>query len=260
MSPLVPYTKQGESFDFSRKSPGGDRQHLLYSVPGEIRLHLDGEEREYVIVKDLHWGGNLAIHDNRVVHTDANRIIYTEDGETITRPDTVRVIAVHKNQLVHAEDYHKGQPNGSRILYTKTGELIARRPEGVWDLAVHDGRLVDAGNYEKIFYTEEHRPAAKSYSRVRALAVHDGRLVDANIRNIQYSNGTRIRIASRLNDINALAVYNGLLIDAGYYGKVFYTEKNEQILETDNPIFSLLPIDEKTASRLLTLPEVREIR
>jgi hypothetical protein len=67
-------------------------------------------------------------------------------------------------------------------------------------------------------------------------------------------------ITERPSWVNALAIYNGRLIDAGYYNEIFYTEENEPIVKTDGPVFSLLPINQKTADRLLTLPEVKELK
>jgi hypothetical protein len=66
MSPLVPYTRQGENFTFNLESDR-PRQHLLYSVGRTIRLHLDGENKEYLIRKRHTKVRALAIHNNRLV-------------------------------------------------------------------------------------------------------------------------------------------------------------------------------------------------
>jgi hypothetical protein len=60
--------------------------------------------------------------------------------------------------------------------------------------------------------------------------------------------------------VEALAVYQDAPIDAGRYHNIFYSATDDLLVETDGLVEALLPIDEKTAARLLKLPGVEEIR
>jgi hypothetical protein len=268
MSPLVPHTEQGANFpSFNQPEPDQYKPHLLYSVENTIRLHLDGENKEFVIAERPGVVRALAIHDNTLVHaedysdyTAQCAILRTETDDIIAdRPNYVEALAVYKDKLVDAGAYKE-------ILYTETDDIIAKRRAWVNALAVHDDRLVDAGEYGKFFYTENDEVIAKLSVNVYALASHDNRL--AHVENSIEGKNTYGRvfytkpyqfIAIRYDWINALAVYKGRLIDTGRYSKIYYSDTGERILEADGPILSLLPIDGQTADRLLKLPGVEEI-
>jgi hypothetical protein len=307
MSPLVPYTEKGVNFSVKKES-NQPSQHLLYSVNNEIRLHHDGDNREYLIAE---------------------------------RPGPVDALAIHRNRLVHAEHVREGGLLIGRILYTEDEELIAERHGCVGALTDYNGRLVDAGDCPEILYTEDKGPIAdrviaRRRGSVYSLAIYRGRLIDASGGGIRYTEtdgqvepqspecpsitqeiirqsstypvtniarkekyfvfGTRclvlggdrlIRasnymgeneqgahnsylsrinhadtgepIAERPDWVRALAEYKGRLIDAGDYFGIINTATGKAIVETDYTVNSLLPINDETTDRLLTLPEVREI-
>jgi hypothetical protein len=269
MSPLVPYTRQGENF-VSIPDPDKPRPHLLYSLNNAIRLHLDDKNVEYLIAE---------------------------------RPAWVKALAIHDNRLVHAENYVEAGNIQCLIFRTETNELIAERPTYVEALAVHDGLLVDAGRYLHTFRTEtEERIDKHSLLYINALTVYKGSLVGADDHHIVYVETGGI-ICERNNGAHALAVHDDRLVHAenrskskhGFLGSIFYTENRKQIAsrsdyissiatykgrlidavdaigirytETEDPIVragglihALLPIDDETADRLLTLPGVRELK
>jgi hypothetical protein len=273
MSPLVPYTVKGEGFTFPSSGPEPDspaRQHLLYSVKNEIRLHHDYEDREYRIKKRVHQIGPLAVRKNSLFHAESGDetvkgfIFRTETGERIAeRIGTVKALMPYGGYLFDAGEF-------GEIFSTERFERIARRGRGVNALAIYNGRLID-GSGIYIRYTQPpggfvaEIPAP---SVVGALAVHEKRLIQA-------SNCVRDRaplfsgeifevegkkqIAQRSDWVRALASYKGCLIDAGDYCKIFYTADNEPLVEADGPINSLLPIDDEMASRLLHLKGVRKL-
>jgi hypothetical protein len=267
MSPLVPYTEKGANFRFE-KGPTTAREHLLYSVEKTLRLHHDGDNREYLIAESDAYLPALAIHKNRLVHAEArigpkplSKILYTETGELIAeRPDWVLSLAVQKKRLVDAGEY-------KQILYTETEKTAPEERTGrVFAIAVHDGRLVHAGPMG-IHYTESGERIAGHIGGLLTIAVHKNRLVhalsvaedDGIVDLIYYTEGNEL-IAKRRRNTNALATYKGRLIDAGDYEYIFYTGEDEPILKTDGSVLSLLPIGDKMADSLLKLPEVREIR
>jgi hypothetical protein len=264
MSPLVPYTEKGMNFsdlpepDSPRNEP---KQHLLYSVGTDIRLHHDGENREYLIRRRLQKVFALAVYKDKLIESGQScKIFYTETEEPIAeRRASVNALTVHDNHLFHAEIPWL-QIKGLRIYHTETGKAIAERPGRVFALAVYKDNLIDAGEYGKIFYTETEELIAERPDWVRALAVHNNRLVDAgDYRKIFYTK-TKEPIAERPSEVNALAIYNNRLVDAGDYGGIFYTEEKEPIVETHDTVYAILPINDEMANRLLKLPEVEEIK
>jgi hypothetical protein len=303
MSPLVPYTRQGENF-VSIPGPDRSRQHLLYSVGTEIRLHHDGENKEFLIAERPGPVDALAIHRNRLVHAEyvreegllIGRILYTEDKELIAeRHGCVRALTDYKGHLIDAGDC-------SEILYTEdkgpiAERIIARRRGSVYSLAIYRGRLIDASG-GGILYTETDEPVepqtpecpsitqeitASTTNNItrkekhfllgtHCLVLGGDRLIRASNYMGENEHGTRNSYLSRINRadtgepiaerpdwVRALAQYKGHLIDAGDYCRIINTTTGKEIVETENPVFSLLPIEENTAQRLLTLPEVREI-
>jgi hypothetical protein len=278
MSPLVPYTEKGMNFsDLSgpspRTEPDQNIQHLLYSVGNNIRLHLDGDGGEYLIKGRPRNIRALVIHNGQLVDAGFDgEILYTETDELIASIGAdIPALAIHKGELVHAENHWDphASPESctSRIIYTKTGETIATRLNYTHAIAVFGGYLIDAGDDRRIHFTEtEFKQITEAPKEILALVDNQGLLVHAEFMGsgtwpssrILYS-GQRKRIAERPGPVNALAVYNGRLIDAGTYGKILYTETEEPIVEADNPICSLLPIDQGLADRLLQLSEVKRI-
>jgi hypothetical protein len=260
MSPLVPYTEKGVNFSVKKES-NQPSQHLLYSVNNEIRLHLDGDGGEYRIAERSHDIKALAIHDNRLVDASGKYISYTEpDGFISGRPGVVNALAVYKNRLVDAGDYEQ-------ICYTRSRVFLAERVGGVTSLAIYKKRLIDIDRYGIISYTKTNELAERCLEKGAAIAVHGDQIFAAeNDREAGKCYGRVLRtqpwewITERSEWINALATYKGRLIDAGYYNEIFYTKEDELILETDGPVFALLPIDEQMARRLLTLPEARKVK
>jgi hypothetical protein len=269
VSPLVPHTEKGANFpSFNPPEPDQPKEHLLYSVGKTIRLHHDGENREYLIAERPGVVRALAIHDNLLVHAEDYNdykaqcaILRTETDDIIAdRPNFVNALAVYKDKLIDAGAYKE-------IRYTETDKLIAKRRGSVNALAVHDDRLVEAGEHGKVFYTENDEIIAKLSVNVYALASHDNCLahVENSIegRNIYgrvfYTKPYQF-IAIRYDWVNALAVYKDRLIDTGNNSKIYYSDTGERILEADGPILSLLPIDGQTTDRLLKLPEVKELK
>jgi hypothetical protein len=265
MSPLVPHTEKGMNFpvlsepDSPRNEP---KQHLLYSVKREIRLHLDGEKNEFLIAERPDWVRSLAIYNGLLVDAgDYNKIRYTETGEIIAeRSAWVKALTIRDNHLIDGGDYFQ-------IRYTETGEPIAERLYYTDALTIRDNHLIDAHGNE-IRYTETGKLIGKHHRKtISALTVHDNRLVHAEGRigpnplsKILYTETGEL-IAERPGRVNALAVYNGRLIDAGDYWQIRYTERDKLMVATENEgvINSLLPIDNQMAERLLKLPEVEEI-
>jgi hypothetical protein len=218
MSPLVPYTEKGANFSSNASEPDTPKPHLLYAHGKQIRLHLDGENKEFLIAERRGLVYALALHDNRLVDGgDYRGIRYTETGKPIAKNSRKKTsdLTVHDKHLLYS--------NGKEIRYAETGEVIAKCPDSVFALAIHNNRLVDA-SYDRVLYTD-----------------------------------TGEVIAKRSGLISALAVYNNRLIDAGWYNGIFYTEEKKKIVNVGFIPFALLPIDEKTADRLLTLPWVEEL-
>jgi hypothetical protein len=281
MSPLVPYTRQGENFTFNRE-PNLNRPHLLYSVRREIRLHLDRLDTEYLIAERPEGVNALAIHNGRPVDAGFyDRILYTDNDERIGEPvREVSALAVYNGKLIHADiegiDGEDPDKIPSRIIYTETGKKVAERPDIVNALAVFGGTIIDAGRYDNIYFTTpEFDEFSFTYNSkfpngITALVLDDqDALVHAQVQergrwpilSTIFYTGPKEPIAEREGTVLALAVYKGRLIDAGDYGQILYTEKKEPILkkEIDGWINALLPIDNEIADRLLALPEVREI-
>jgi hypothetical protein len=276
MSPLVPYTEKGMNFSGFNEEPYHAPQSLLYAVYDEIRLHLFGEDKEYLITECRYPVDALAIHDNRLVHAE-NRaaegtfdgfIVRTETNERVAeRPRKINALAVYKDRLIDAGNYDE-------IRYTQGNVRMARRTEHIEALAIHDGRLVDVENrgkdgllYHQSFYTKPKKLIEDRPSLVSSIVSHDDRLVHAenltssgNYRSGIFHTGTGKIIADRPNWINALAVYNGRLIDTGDYKQILFTDTGESIVDTERGVSALLPIGEELADRLLTLPEVRELK
>jgi hypothetical protein len=141
MSPLVPYTRQGESFDFSPKQ---EMQSLLYSADKEIRLHNYPDKSEYLIV---------------------------------TRPSWVTYLASHNGLLVDASDYGYG----GTIRETLSDEVIAKRRLSTRPFASHNGVHYDVSYYRKIREIPSGKVIADRPEEVKALAVYNGRLIDAGL-------------------------------------------------------------------------------
>jgi hypothetical protein len=266
MSPLVPYTRQGENFTSSQE-PDPSRQSLLYTAHKTICLHHDGKNKEYRIAERPRPVYALALHDNRLVHAEEparshypHEIFYTETNERIAERDGwVKALAVYNGRLVDAD--------AEKIRYTETDEVIAERPNGFIEaLVTYKGSLIDATPH-LIRHTETGEVIAKSGQDISALADYNGCLVKAEwfVGDRLFLEG-RIRyvetgklIASRAGSVQALAVYKGCLVDGGLYLRIPYTETDQPIVETNNSVFALLPIDDEIADRLLELPGVSPI-
>jgi hypothetical protein len=172
---------------------------------------------------------------------------------------------------------------------------MAERDGWVRALAIHDGGLIDAGHYHQIFFTDGDEPiiadpdeffAQKppgatlpkncSHRGVFALAVQDGQIFQAS----NYSDcnpfepPSEYYQISRADDNEIMGARGGWLTDFAFYngrplvartdqlrnGEISYFDNNELMAKTDEMVHSLLPIDNETADRLLTLKGVREIR
>jgi hypothetical protein len=270
MSPLVPYTRKGENF-ISIPEPDEPRQHLLYSVGHTIRLHHDGENKEFLIAERSDEVKALAIQNNRLVHAEnyidytecSGRIFYTEDDEPIAERDGyVYALAIQNNRLVDAGDYRK-------IFYTETDDVIAERPGRVFALAVHDNQLFHAEEvysyacnrcYGRAFRSETGESIAERPNWITALTFHKGHLVDSGAdREIRYTETGEFILGCN-SKIASIAEYKGRLIHAGDYEGIYCADGGiEQVVRVDRYVLSLLPVGEKTADRLLSLKGVRPI-
>jgi hypothetical protein len=270
MSPLVPYTVKGEGFTFPSSDPEPDspgRQHLLYSVNNEIRLHHDGDNREYLIKKRLEEISSFALFNDRPIDASRDELRDTESDKLIKACGCeVNALAVREGDLIYAMRREVHRAGNDALLGGGAGS--------VYGLTVYNNRFVHASigfqrgdDESRILYTETNKTIAKRPGQIFALATHNGRLVhsetfyaDDYVSRIFYT-ATEF-LAEREGTVKCLAVYNGELIDASNRGKIRYTKcggSEDPIVEAETGIRALLPIDEQTAERLLTLPEVREI-
>jgi hypothetical protein len=270
MSPLVPYTEKGRNFsDLSESESGPERENLLYAFNDEIRLHHDGENKEYLIRKENMQISELAFQKGRVVCLgQGTKIFSLETRETLAQGALcITALAVEDDKIVVAQADFSGDKPRHRIVYAETGELITERSKEISALAIHDGRLIDAGDYRSIFRTKTNLIIARPRHSVNALAARGNELDYSEYYSIGYEIHSAINeapsnrlIQLRKGRIRSLAIYNGRLIDAGDYGSIRYSETSEDpIVEIGAWISSLLPINQEITDRLLTLKGVRRI-
>jgi hypothetical protein len=266
MSPLVPYTEKG--MNFSSPRPESGRDNLLYSVGTEIRLHLDGEKKEYLIKRRPRKVSGLAIWKGDVIDAgEYQEVISTETDEVMAEcPTDITALAVRGDKIVTAGFYFEGNWLGSRIAYAETGERIADRRKTALSLAVLNGDLIDAGRYHEILRTENDERITARTAPISALAVREnelyfsecyraGKETHSAIRDLS---GNLIRI--RNGFVECLAIYKGRLIDAGDYGWIKYSEgSQEPLVHVGARIGALLPINQEITDRLLSLKGVEEI-
>jgi hypothetical protein len=277
MSPLVPYTRKGENFAFSPKTPEPERQNLLYSVDHNflrhpLCLHVEESGRDYSIVEGPYPINNLAVLGDKLFFSDnrfsnsaepMGRIVCLETKEEVYRhSDFILGMVAHDGDLICSD---KNRIFGAKK--TRAPLWIGRR---ISELAILGGRLIhsewsnpsgiplDIGQ-EDVRYTKTGALIGSYGGSLRAMVAEGEDLIVAK-GNREIVRGADEVIATRRDHATSLAIYNGHLIDAGKYRAVCDTESGEQFIETLYPILALLPIDQKTTDRLLTLPGVKEIR
>jgi hypothetical protein len=267
MSPLVPHTEKGMNFS-DRAEP--ERENLLYALNGEVCLHHEGKNKEYLILKEHMQTSALAFQKGRVVCVGRGTTIFNlETREILAQGDlSITALAVEDDKIVIAETEYSGNKPWHVIGYPETLEMIAARPRETMALAIHDDRLVDAGDYEDIVYTKTKLIAGRPRHSVTALAARGNELDYSEYYSTGYEFHSAINEAPsnrliQLRDglIHSLAIYNGRLIDAGDYGSIRYSETSEDpIVKARGIVMSLLPVNQETTERLLTLPGVEEIK
>jgi hypothetical protein len=259
MSPLVPYTRQGENFSFKQEpEPKGGEQSLLYSVEREIRLHNHRDNSEYLIVTRHNMVNTLAYHEGILIDAGGDGVI----RKTLSRRKIaervwgVFALASHKGVLYDAV-------GDGVIRKTFSGKVIGERPNSVFYFASYNNVLIEArrdGVIRKTFSGEE---IATRSGQVTALAVYNGLLIDAcygSKNSIIRETSSGDEIAKRPGVVYALASYNDVLIDAGGEGVIHETLSDKPIVTVqDKSIISLLPLSQQIADQLLARKEVRKL-
>jgi hypothetical protein len=255
MSPLVPYTKKGESFDFS-PAPEPELQSLLYSAGNTIRLHNYADGKEYLIARRKDPVFALTVHKGRIYDSCFNRIHVNLSGKSVAaRQGGTLSLASCQDRLFDAGHYN--------LIYdTMANAPVAKRERDVFALAVHEAELYDAGQDGKIHKTETGEVIGDYGTMIRGLASCEGELyaiVECEI----FENSRGRAITKRLNVINAFADYNGRLIDGGRYDQIIDTLSGEPIIEVGDiqyGVQDLVPIDQKLADRLMQRKGVEKIK
>jgi hypothetical protein len=287
MSPLVPHTVKGESFArFHWK-----KNRLLYVLSHEIRLHIEGEKKEYQIADRLGWLHDLALLDGALIAAtsssglETGKIVNIEEdryGIAECPHGWISHITVYNGKLAYVESLDLGRVGHPtyRINYYSADSKSQKRPEfpcSIIALAVHDNKLVHVEDRDPIktwemksrfVYTETGEVIISNVGWVNDVAVHEGDLIYAEKNGgIRYARNGKSAVERKGISAELINVLDGRLIYTSGYAdekgtqrsKLSYAESGEQILDVEGHIWALLPIDEETSDRLLNLPEVREI-
>ena len=134
--------------------------------------------------------------------------------------------------------YDAGDYN--KIFETLTGRKVAEREDRVYVLYSHNGQLYDSGFYYGIFETLTGRKVAERESfSISPLCSHDGKLYDEGEGFCIFETLTGRKVAERDSEICALCSHDGKLYDAGGDFCIFETLTGRKVAERDSEIHAL---------------------